>query len=112
MDSSKVDAYIISKSKYFEPHQIPAIKQKLIDLPEEEFIYVQSLNIKDPTIMLVISLVGGSLGVDRFIMGDVGLGILKLITCGGAGIWTIVDWFLVMGKTREMNFQKLIQITG
>lgn len=47
---------------------------------------------------LVMSILFGSLGVDRFIMGHVGLGILKLITFGGCGIWTIIDIILVATK--------------
>ena len=56
---------------------------------------------------LIISLFAGSLGIDRFFIGDTGLGIAKLITCGGFGIWTIVDWFLIMGAARDKNMQKL-----
>jgi TM2 domain-containing membrane protein YozV len=47
---------------------------------------------------LVMSLVFGSLGVDRFIMGHVGLGILKLITFGGFGIWWLIDLILIATK--------------
>ena len=65
------------------------------------------LQFKDPTISLIISLIGGSLGIDRFFIGDTGLGVGKLLTCGGLGIWSIVDWFLIMGATRDKNFQKL-----
>ena len=36
-----------------------------------------------------------------------GLGVIKLITCGGCGIWSIVDWFLIMGTARDRNMQKL-----
>lgn len=57
--------------------------------------------------MLIVSLLGGSLGIDRFMLGDTGLGVGKLLTCGGLGIWTIIDWFMIMGATREKNVEKL-----
>ncbi len=47
---------------------------------------------------LVMSVIFGSLGVDRFIMGKVGTGILKLITLGGLGIWWLVDVILIATK--------------
>lgn len=45
--------------------------------------------------LLVISFFFGTLGIDRFIMGHVGLGLLKLITAGGYGIWWIIDLILI-----------------
>ena len=47
---------------------------------------------------LIMSVVFGSLGVDRFIMGKIGTGILKLITFGGLGIWWLVDVILIATK--------------
>ncbi len=47
---------------------------------------------------LIMSIFFGSLGVDRFIMGKVGTGILKLITFGGCGIWWLVDLILIATK--------------
>ncbi|GAG70001.1 unnamed protein product [marine sediment metagenome] len=52
---------------------------------------------------LVMSVVFGQLGVDRFIMGHVGLGILKLITFGGFGIWWIIDVILIATKYNFSN---------
>lgn len=47
---------------------------------------------------LILSILVGSLGIDRFMMGQVGMGILKLITAGGCGIWYIVDIILIAMK--------------
>lgn len=55
------------------------------------------------TLCLVMSVVFGSLGVDRFIMGKIGTGILKLVTFGGLGIWWLVDVILIATKNPYKN---------
>src|SRR5690606_38989658 len=100
---------IMSNGKFFESYQVPQIREKLLSLDDSKWGLIQTLQFKDPTISLVISLLGGALGIDRFVIGDTGLGIGKLLTCGGLGIWTIVDWFMIMGATRDKNAQKLHQ---
>jgi hypothetical protein len=40
-------------------------------------------------------------------IGDTGMGIAKLLTCGGLGVWAIIDLFLIMGAAREKNLEKL-----
>jgi TM2 domain-containing membrane protein YozV len=105
MEAQQVDNYLISNSKYFHPVQLKLIRESLLDLDESKKFQVQTLQLKDPTLMLIVSIFAGQIGVDRILIGDVGLGIAKLLTCGGLGIWAIVDWFLIMGATKDKNFE-------
>lgn len=73
-------------------------------------VQVVFMQMKDPIISLILSIVVGSLGIDRFYIGDIGLGVIKLITCGGLYIWWLVDIFLIMGKTRMKNYEQLTQV--
>jgi TM2 domain-containing membrane protein YozV len=107
MDAAKVDLFIMTHAKSFETHQLSFIREKLLALDDSQWIILQSLNIKDPMLSLIVSIVGGHFGIDRFLIGDIGLGIGKLITCGGLGVWTVIDWFLIMDATRSKNFGKL-----
>lgn len=46
----------------------------------------------------------GCLGVDRFVRGQIGLGILKLITFGACGVWALVDWIIALVKAYGSAF--------
>jgi TM2 domain-containing membrane protein YozV len=52
----------------------------------------------------LLSLFLGWLGIDRFYTGQIGLGILKLITLGGCGIWQFIDTILILGGVRKDKF--------
>lgn len=106
------DQWLAINAKYFPTEQVQYIRQRIEALPEQQLSMLYAISFQDPMMMLIISLFGGSLGIDRFILGQVGLGIGKLLTCGGCGIWAIVDWFLIMDATRQSNAQKLFAVIG
>ena len=107
MDAQKVDMFMITSGKFFPQEKIIFIKERLLSMDERHWNTLVTLQFKDPTTALIISIFLGSLGIDRFYIGDTGLGVGKLLTGGGCGVWTIIDWFLIMNATKEKNFELL-----
>jgi TM2 domain-containing membrane protein YozV len=65
---------------------------------------------KDWLVALLLSIFLGSLGIDRFYLGHIGLGIFKLLTCGGLGVWWLIDLILIAsGKMTDKNGQPLVR---
>ncbi len=105
-----IDLYLTTNDKYFEPSAIPIIRQKLENASDDSLLTLQATELKDPTVMLLASIFLGTLGVDRFMIGDIGIGILKLLTGGLCGILTIIDWFTISRKTKQLNLSKISMI--
>ena len=84
MDSQKVDLFLAANQKFFSPTQILTIKDRLLALDDDKFTLINALDYKDPTMMIIVSVFAGSLGIDRFMLGDTGYGVLKLLTCVAA----------------------------
>ncbi len=110
MTQVKVDMYIIVNQKNFPADKIMYLRQQLEMASDNKFPLLLAVEQKDPTFMLLISMLLGSLGVDRFLLGDTGMGILKLLTCGCCGILTIIDWFNVSKRTKEYNLNNVMRV--
>ena len=110
MEQQKVDMFIMVNNKYFPESQIPFIRERLLAADESKIGMLHAVQYKDPTTALILSLLIGPYGIDRFYIGDTGIGVAKLLTCGGLWIWAIIDWFLIMDSTRQKNFERLMAL--
>ena len=50
---------------------------------------------KEWVVAVILSWLLGGLGIDRFYLGYTGLGVLKLLTLGGCGVWALIDAILI-----------------
>jgi hypothetical protein len=108
IDKQKVDMFIMSNQKYFPSEKIMFLKEKLYKTEESKFAMISCLDFKDPTILLLVSIFLGGWGIDRFMLKETGMGVLKLLTGGCCGILTIIDWFSIQNKAKEKNFNELM----
>ena len=110
MQKETVNNYIIANQKFFPEEKIALLKEKLETAEDDKLTTISSVKMYDPTTILLVSIFLGSLGIDRFMLGETGMGVLKLLTLGCCGILTIVDWFTVSKKAKEKNFANVIAI--
>ncbi|MBR3737800.1 MAG: hypothetical protein IKN26_03580, partial [Eubacterium sp.] len=70
MEEQRIQMFLMNNQKNFDAAQIPIIVDKLKELDNDKFLFVSSAKYKEPSTMLLISLLLGGLGVDRFMLGD------------------------------------------
>ena len=104
MEAKQADQLIAIYGNRFPFMSIEIVRQRLLEM-DYHFASMFLLHMKDPTTSIILSILVGQFGLDRIYIGDIGLGILKLFTCGGLGVWWIIDLFEIMDKTKKINLQ-------
>lgn len=109
MEQQQLNQTLMLLADKLPSESMPMVSQQLAaSNVTQQDIVVLTTRMKDPTIALILSIVLGYLGVDRFYIGDTGMGIGKLLTCGGLYIWWLIDIFLIMKATKQKNFELLM----
>ena len=112
MEKEKIDQFMMVNGKCFPADAQGIIREKLLSVEGNKADMLMSADWKNPTVGFLFAFFLGGFAVDRFWLGDIGWGIVKLVTGGAFGIWTIVDWFTASGRTRKANCKKLFGIIG
>ena len=87
------------------------IKQKLQDADDEIAEEIIFAKYNDTLIVLLLSILTGGFGIDRFYLGDIALGVCKLLfNWLTLGIWYFIDIFLCYKKAKQRNLDTVMQI--
>jgi TM2 domain-containing membrane protein YozV len=106
MKQELIQTFLMQNGDCFDPIQLPEIQNQLAQLDDSRAGYVLSGSYQKPTLILILAIL---LGWERFFLEDIGMGVVKVLTCYGFGIWWLVDIFSAKSRTYKYNFTKLQQ---
>ncbi|MCX7958790.1 MAG: TM2 domain-containing protein [Deltaproteobacteria bacterium] len=93
-----IDVIILGIGSMKDSNGNPLLRETMVGTPK-----------KSQGTTFLLSMFLGQFGIDRFYLGYTGLGILKLLTCGGLGIWALIDYLLIgMGLMKDSEGNSLL----
>ena len=104
--TENINTFVATKGDWFDASVLESVKTKLAGLSETSFTAAINEDFRDPDQMLIWALVG----IDRFFLDDTVLGVIKVVTGGGFGIWWIIDLFSIKKRTHAYNYNLLMAI--
>ncbi len=104
--TENINAFVAAKGDWFDASVLESVKTKLAGLSETSFTAAINEDYRDPDQMLIWALVG----IDRFFLDDTVMGVIKVVTGGGFGIWWIIDLFSIKKRTLAYNYDLLMAI--
>mgnify|MGYP003571388250 CR=1 FL=1 len=109
MEKSKVDAIYMQYQDKIPQEQKLNFKRSLERADDSRYESLSMVKIHNPIVILILSIFLGGLGIDRFMLGDIGLGICKLLFGWITfGIWPLVDIYFAYKRAKELNVQNLL----
>lgn len=117
MEKNKVHAIMMQYRDLIDPENLPTLKNALERVDDSVYEELLLVPTKSPITTILLSVFCGGFGVDRFYLGDVGLGVTKLLlitllaipTFGLISIWSLLDIYFCYRKAKEINFKNVMQ---
>ena len=115
MNPIDVARYLETNKDYLFPNENYTeneVENALLSAPHACGMRLNTISFKNPSTVKLISIFPGSLGVDRFYLGEIKKGILKYFTFGGLGIWWIADIISAKKRCCQYNCKKLMDFVS
>lgn len=107
-----INDFFYFHSDLFHNSDLMLMSNMMDRMSDRDIIRVVERRYYNPAVMSAVSILGGYLGIDRFIVGDPLLGTLKLLTAGGFGIWYVTDLFFIYSRAQTKNFKRFKRSTS
>lgn len=91
--------FFVANGKKLPADKATIIREKMAEIDDSRYVTISSVELEDSTTMLLISIFLGGFGVDRFKMGETGMGILWLIDVIG-----------ISKKVKTYNYNELMRV--
>ncbi|NQW31043.1 MAG: TM2 domain-containing protein [Ignavibacteria bacterium] len=90
------------------------ILEPMTDKQAQQYALIYRARRKDPQMILILTLVGFVViaGIQRFVLGQIGMGVLYLLTFGLCGIGTIIDLVNHKKMTSEYNMKQAYEVAN
>ena len=88
----------------------PTEEAKVEETPPESIVdtKIEGVSPKSRLAVTLLAFFLGELGIHRFYLGKIGTAILMILTAGGLGIWTLVDFIMAVAGVMKDKEGKLI----
>lgn len=105
ISQTEAGRFMSENAKFFENTEINRFTQ-IISESNITAAELNTFHFKSPTLAILLSVLLGWLGIDRFYSGNYIMGVIKLCTLGFSGIWWVIDWFLIGKEIKRKNQSK------
>ena len=100
-------AWFQANAGKFPKSQRMIIQKRCSEMPDDRLMMLQQMKWKNPTAVLIVGILLGEFGIDRFMMGSFIVGLIKLFTWGLFGVLWLIDLFVLPSRAREWNMKQI-----
>lgn len=104
------DRFLVLNQNDLPEDKITMLRDKMLHCSLRKLTSMQNMNCRRVQNMQFISVILGWSGIDRMLLGDMGIGLFKLFTLGGFGMIMLFDWFTIGGRTRKYNYIRTMSV--
>ena len=105
-----VERFLVLNQNDLPDDKIPMLRENMLHCSMRKLSEIQSLSFRRVGNMQFISFILGWSGVDRMLVGEIGIGLLKLCTFGCCGLLMLYDWVAMPFKTRYYNYLQVMSV--